>query len=149
AHCTGGIHYVIGVDEAGRGALAGPLVAGAVLLADVESLRDVEDSKRLSPVKRVRLAELIREQALAFGVGWVSPSEIGRRGVDWANRTVFTRARHDRRKRTVVCTRENTIVIVDGTRPAYRCPFEQINVKGGDRTSLAGAAASILAKPAR
>jgi ribonuclease HII len=145
----GAIRYIVGVDEAGRGALAGPMYAGAVLFAATTRLDGLNDSKRLSPRQRERLAEQIQKQALAYGIATVSHREIDERGLDWANRIVLTRAVRALAARSAECTRENTLVLVDGVRPPYRCPFPHVLVKGGDRSSLAVAAASILAKTAR
>ena len=73
-----GIH--IGVDEAGRGCLAGPVVAGAVIFEPdfsfVDLLPGLDDSKKLTPAKRGGLAPLIREQALAWGIGFAWQDEI-------------------------------------------------------------------------
>ena len=69
---------IVGVDEAGRGCLAGPVVAGAVVLPEDYSLPGLTDSKKLSPLKRERLAPLIKTQALAWAVGMSWPVEIDR-----------------------------------------------------------------------
>lgn len=145
----GAIQYIIGVDEAGRGALAGPMYAGAVLFASCPSLDGLADSKRLTPRRREDLAAAIREQAWAYGIATVTSREIDERGLDWANRVVLTRAVRAIKERVPECTRENTLVLVDGIRPPYRCPFQHVLVKGGDGKSLAISAASILAKTAR
>ena len=67
---------IAGVDEAGRGPLAGPVVAAAVILRPGTSIAGVADSKTLAPAERVRLAGEIRRRALCYGVGWADPSEI-------------------------------------------------------------------------
>lgn len=143
------VRYLIGVDEAGRGSLAGPMFAAAVILRPTHRLEQVDDSKRLSTAQREMLADLIRAEAFAWGVAHVTPREIDGRGLDWANRMVFTRAVRALQASFDVCVKENTLVLVDGIRPAHRCPFPQLTVKGGDRRSLSIAAASILAKTAR
>ena len=67
---------VAGVDEAGRGPLAGPVVAAAVILHPQRRIRGLADSKILSPAERARLALIIRARALAFGLGWADRDEI-------------------------------------------------------------------------
>lgn len=71
-----GYHPVAGVDEAGRGPLAGPVVAAAVILSDDAALVNLNDSKKLNPAKREILAGQIKEAALAWSVGISSVEEI-------------------------------------------------------------------------
>lgn len=149
AQREGTVRFVIGVDEAGRGALAGPVFAAAVVLRSADGLDGVDDSKSLTPLERERLAEAIKQSAAAWAVAQVSPREIDRHGIDWANRVVFTRAVRQIQAQLPECTRRTALVLVDGVRPAYRCPLAQRLVTGGDRLSLSIAAASILAKTAR
>lgn len=141
--------FIVGVDEAGRGALAGPIFAAAVLLESSDGLDGVDDSKRLTPLQRERLAEVIRASARAWSVAQVSAAEIDSRGIDWANRIAFTRAVRGVLAKVPECTRETAFLLVDGTRPALRSPLDQLTVKGGDHKSLSIAAASILAKTER
>ena len=70
--------HVAGVDEAGRGPLAGPVVAAAVILPAGLCLPEVNDSKRLTPAVRARLSAVIREQALAWNLGMAEPGEMTR-----------------------------------------------------------------------
>ncbi|NVK32423.1 MAG: ribonuclease HII, partial [Gammaproteobacteria bacterium] len=67
---------IVGLDEVGRGPLAGPVVAAAVVLPDQFDLPGLTDSKKLSAKKREALLPLICEQALSYATGWVSPQEI-------------------------------------------------------------------------
>ena len=67
---------VIGVDEAGRGPLAGPVVAAAVVLKDYVDIKGIDDSKKLSSIKRERVYEDIIEGAVSYGIGIVQPREI-------------------------------------------------------------------------
>jgi ribonuclease HII len=76
-----GVRLVAGVDEVGMGPLAGPVVAAAVVLPDEPDLPGLDDSKRLAPAARERLAGAIREQALALAIGTVAPDEVDRRNV--------------------------------------------------------------------
>ncbi len=68
--------YICGIDEAGRGPLAGPVVAGAVILPKGKRILYVNDSKKLSEKKRDELFDVIKEEALSYGIGIVSPERI-------------------------------------------------------------------------
>lgn len=139
---------MIGVDEAGRGCLAGPIVAAAVVLVSPIGLSEISDSKSLTEKQRETLAEEIKARALAWAVAWASAREIDRRGIDWANRIVFTRAIRQLQS-TLPLDRSRMLVLVDGVRPALRCPLPQTTIKRGDEQSLCIGAASILAKTTR
>ena len=80
----------VGIDEVGRGCWAGPLVAGAVLLD--QPIAGLADSKKLSKAHRERLDPLIREQALGYGIGWVTPQEVDTLGLTAAVRLAMERA---------------------------------------------------------
>lgn len=146
---TGSIKYVVGVDEAGRGSLAGSLFAAAVVLHTTTGLEGVNDSKRLRPLQRGGLAATVRASSRAWAVATVSAAEIDERGLDWANRIVFTRAVRQVQQQLMLSTRDNTLILVDGIRPPLRCPLPYRLIKGGDGLSLSIAAASILAKTDR
>jgi ribonuclease HII len=136
---TGGL--VCGVDEAGRGPLAGPVVAAAVILDPTRPIAGLNDSKKLSEKARDRLAPLIRERALAWCVAEASVEEIDRLNILHATMLAMKRAVEGL---SVVPAR----VLVDGNRcPPITLPCEAI-VKG-DASVAAIAAASILAKTAR
>jgi ribonuclease HII len=132
---------VAGVDEAGRGPLAGPVVAAAVILDPGRPIRGLRDSKLLSPERRVQLAELIRVRSSAWAVAWSDHSEIDVLNILQASMLAMTRA--------VLAL--NVIpgrVLVDGNRcPHLPYPVEAI-VKG-DTKVAAISAASILAKVER
>ena len=85
---------ILGIDEVGRGPLAGPLVVGAVVLPDEkpEWVLELKDSKKLSAKKREKLNEVILEGALATGLGWVSASELDEFGISEALRVATKRA---------------------------------------------------------
>lgn len=85
---------ILGIDEVGRGPLAGPLVVGAVILPDEkpEWVGELKDSKKLSAKKREALSDLILKEALAYGLGWVSPAEIDEVGISEALRLATRRA---------------------------------------------------------
>ena len=82
----------LGVDEAGRGPLAGPVCAGAVILSDRDPISGLADSKRLSAARREMLAEQIRDRSLAWGLGWASVEEIDRLNILRATFLAMARA---------------------------------------------------------
>lgn len=141
--------WTVGVDEAGRGCLAGPIFAAAVLLDPERPIVELNDSKRLPPGTRERLSREIRERALAWGVAWATVREIDQRGIEWANRIAFSRAVRALLRRVPQVPPGRLVVYIDGTRRALRLGLPQVTVAGGDRTHAAIAAASILAKTAR
>ena len=85
---------ILGIDEVGRGPLAGPLVVGAVILPDDKPgwINDLQDSKKLTPKKRQELSIIILEQAPATGLGWVSPAELDEIGISAALKLATKRA---------------------------------------------------------
>ncbi len=137
-----GHRLVAGVDEAGRGCLAGPVVAAAVIFRPGHYVRGIKDSKLLSQVQRARLARQVRTHAIAVGVGTCSPEEIDRLNVLWATMEAMRRA-------VETLSPGPSFVLVDGDRvfPDSAWPAEAI--VGGDRKSQAIAAASIVAKVER
>lgn len=134
--------YVIaGVDEAGRGALAGPVVAAAVICKPSERLSRVQDSKLVREEERERLYALILERCVAHGIGIVEPGEIDRTNILVAALKAM---------KIAVEALETTpdLVLIDGNRlPDIDLPAEAIT--GGDGKSFVIAAASILAKVTR
>jgi len=130
-----------GVDEAGRGALAGPVVAACVVLGPGARLPGVNDSKALSPEARAGLVPLILKRAAAWGVGWATAAEI-----DQINILQATLRAAGRALAGLALMPEH--LLTDFLKlPAPPCPCEPL--VGGDATSQAIAAASILAKVAR
>ena len=83
---------ILGIDEVGRGPLAGPLVVGAVILPDAEWVLELRDSKKLSAKKREVLNEIILKEAVATGLGWVFPAELDEVGISQALRLATGRA---------------------------------------------------------
>lgn len=137
-----GIELVAGVDEAGRGCLAGPVVAAAVVLPMDADIPGLDDSKVLSEEKRDALFPVIREQALAIGLGQCIPAEIDDLNILWAAMEAMRRAIED-----LAVTPH--FVLVDGDREIPGCSFPQQTVVGGDGRSLSVAAASVIAKVTR
>ncbi|MDR2092894.1 MAG: ribonuclease HII [Azoarcus sp.] len=133
--------HLCGVDEAGRGPLCGPVVAAAVILDPARPIEGLADSKKLSARTRERLAALIRERALAWGIAEATPEEIDRLNILRASLLAMQRAVETLR----IAPDE---VLIDGNR----CPELSFPVRaiiGGDALEPAISAASILAKTAR
>ena len=135
------LELICGVDEAGRGPLAGPVVAAAVVLDPQRPIEGLRDSKQLSAAARTRLAVLIRERALCFAIAESSVEEIDRLNILQASLLAMTRAVAQLRPAA-------TFALVDGNRlPLLSIPARAI-VKG-DALEPAISAASILAKTHR
>ena len=136
-----GIEAVAGVDEAGVGPMAGPVVAAAVVFAPEIYISGVHDSKQLLAEKRDELHDVIRERAVAFAVGRAEVEEIDRLNIYWATMKAIERA-------LTGLERTPQHVLVDGRKvPGLASP--QTHIVGGDRKSFCIAAASILAKVTR
>ena len=132
---------ICGIDEAGRGPLAGPVVAAAVVLAPDLRIVGLCDSKQLSPAQRERLADAIRERALAWALGRAEPAEIDRYNILGATLLAMRRA-------FAGLAVHPARALVDGNRcPELPCDCEA--VIRGDARVPAISAASILAKVAR
>ena len=132
---------VCGIDEAGRGPLAGPVIAAAVILDPARPLPGLRDSKQLSAARREALAAAIRETALAWALGRAEPEEIDRLNILRATLLAMRRACDGLRPAP-------GRALVDGNvRPDLSCACE--TVVRGDATVPAISAASILAKVAR
>lgn len=129
---------VAGVDEAGRGPLAGPVVAAAVILDELIPIKGLADSKLLTPRQRGRLFDEVRAKALACSIAEASVEEIDRLNILQATLLAMRRAVEGLRL-------PPRLVLVDGNRlPTLAMPAQA--VVGGDATVAAIAAASILAK---
>ena len=136
-----GYRLVAGVDEAGRGPLAGPVVAAAVILPDGVDLPGVTDSKKLSAARREALFPLIRERALAVGVGISAPAVI--EGINILQATLAAM-----RQAIDELDPAPDFLLVDGIS-AVPHSIPQKTLKKGDSRSLSIAAASIIAKVSR
>jgi len=136
-----GFRLVAGVDEVGRGPLAGPVVACAVVLPPWTSLPGLDDSKKLSPLQRERLYDRVREVAISVSVARAEPEEIDRLNIHRATLLTMRRAIEGLEVRP-------DYVLVDGRfLPEVDLPGEA--VVGGDGRSLCIAAASVVAKVER
>jgi ribonuclease HII len=130
-----------GVDEVGRGPLAGPVLAAAVILDPARPIRGLKDSKALTAGQREALAEEIRERALAWAIGRAEVAEIDAINILRASHLAMQRA-------VALLTVAPTLVFVDGQlSPAF--PMTTVALVGGDGLMPAIGAASILAKVAR
>jgi ribonuclease HII len=137
-----GDEIVAGCDEAGRGCLAGPVVAAAVILPKSIDLPYLTDSKKLSKAKRIALFEPIKKQAIAWGVGIVTAEEIDEINILNASFLAMHRAVDQ-------LTKKPELLLIDGNRfNAYKNIPHQCVIKG-DSKYLSIAAASILAKTHR
>lgn len=137
-----GYRLIAGVDEAGRGTLAGPVVAAAVILPERTRLRGLADSKRIpSPARRASLAAAICEQAVAVGVG-----VVGVRAIDRLN--IHHGACEAMRRAVAALSVRPDIALVDG-RSVRGFPVPQRAVVRGDALCGCIAAASVVAKVAR
>lgn len=131
---------VVGVDEAGRGPLAGPVVAAAVVLPERGIPRGIDDSKKVGPAARAELCARI-ERIAAVGVGLATVEEIDRLNIYWATMLAMTRA-------VEALGIAPGMVLVDGNaKPRWEHPC--VAVVGGDALCLSIAAASIVAKHKR
>lgn len=136
-----GYRAVAGIDEAGRGPLAGPVVAAAVILPEKFDLPGLNDSKQISEKKRNQLYPLINEQALAIGIGVSRACEIDEINILQATLMGMSRAV----SRLAV---QPDFLLVDGITPVP-LDIEQKTIKQGDSRSLSIAAASVVAKVVR
>jgi ribonuclease HII len=142
----------IGIDEAGRGSFWGPIMAGALIIPPESTwtekqktlLTELRDSKKISPKKRERIADQIKELIPKTAVGIVSAKEINDNGITWANMEAFRRA-----VLNLSLTKEEqdtSRLVIDGVLQIDKWEGEQEIVVDGDAEYLAIAGASILAK---
>ncbi|MBS0383105.1 MAG: ribonuclease HII [Proteobacteria bacterium] len=133
---------IAGVDEAGRGPLAGPVAVAAVILDPAHPIDGLADSKQLSEKRRGQLFPLIIERALAYGIVCVEAAEIDRINILQATLLGMTRAL----ERLAV---PPTLALIDGNRLPKSLPCSARAIVGGDASEPAISAASILAKVTR
>jgi ribonuclease HII len=138
---SGAFTLLCGVDEAGRGPLAGPVTAAAVILPSGTSLAALNDSKKLSARRRQELESVIQGEALAWALGWASASEIDRTNILKATFLAMGRA-------LAGLGLKPDFILVDGRDYPFGEMPGRSQIKG-DATSASIAAASILAKEAR
>jgi len=136
-----GYRVIAGIDEAGRGALCGPVVAAAVILPTGISIHGVDDSKKLSPQKREQLFDEIMTTALSVGIGFGFPELI-----DSIN--ILQATRHAMQEAVSQLSPQPDMLLIDGIT-TIDAPLFQKTIKKGDSLSLTIAAASIIAKVSR
>ncbi len=138
-----GYRIIAGVDEAGRGPLAGPVVAAAVVLPPGFFLKDIRDSKQLSEKKRQRFYDIILHASLSWGLGVVEPSVIDRVNIFQATRMAMKEAVQQIKPAA-------DYLLIDGARAQrLHLPVTQETIIRGDTLSLSVACASIIAKVSR
>ena len=131
-----------GCDEAGRGCLAGPVVAAAVVFRQGADYPELNDSKQLTEKKRMILRELVMQEALSYGVGIVSPQEIDKINILNASFLAMHRALDQ-------LTLQPELLLIDGNRFNPYKKVQHVCIVGGDAKYQSIAAASILAKTTR
>lgn len=137
-----GFDFVCGIDEAGRGPLAGPVVVAAVVMPKDSMIEGVNDSKKVSEKKREKLYDLITEQAICYGVGIVDQNEIDRINILNATKAGLTQA-------VKSLSTKPDIILVDALNNIDTCGVPYRSIIKGDAKSYSIAAASIIAKVTR
>ena len=137
-----GVNYIAGIDEAGRGPLAGPVVVACVLLPKASMIEGVNDSKKVSENKREKLYDLIIQEAISYGVGIVYQEEIDEINILQATKKALTMAV------TQMETKPN-IIIVDALNGIDTLGIPYKSIIKGDAKCYSIAAASIIAKVTR
>lgn len=133
-----GFFFVAGVDEVGRGALAGPVVAGAVILPANPQIDNLADSKALTPLQREEIYSIIFERAVSVGLGMVSPRVVD--GINVLNATLLAMVRAVRRMEVIP-----QYILVDGDKK-IPVSIPQMAVVRGDINVPVISAASVVAK---
>ncbi len=138
--------YICGIDEVGRGPIAGPVTAAAVILNEDFPVDQLRDSKRLSSKRRAVLEPMIKEEAIAWGIGWVSPKMIDKINILQASLLAMRRAYEQ--MCTTFSIEQIQLVLIDGNTfpPIDNDMFAIIK---GDGAVPEVMAASIIAKEAR
>ena len=135
------VKLIVGVDEAGRGPLAGPVVAAACILSRAYKNKEINDSKQLSEKKREELFEIIKKDAIAYGVGIVSAEEIDKINIYEATKKAM--------KEAINNLKHNYDLILTDAMPLKGFDVEVVPIIKGDAKALPIAAASIIAKVTR
>ena len=135
------VFHIVGIDEAGRGPLAGPVVAAAVVFPPEYQNPDIDDSKKLTAKKRMALFEEIKANALGYGIAFASAEEIDALNIYEATKVAMKRALAQ-----ITCPYE---LILTDAMPFKDLPVPVVPVIKGDAKALNIAAASILAKVTR
>lgn len=135
-----GFQWIVGIDEVGRGPLAGPVVAASVILPRDCYIPRLNDSKKLSPKVREELYEEIMNKAVAVGIGWVSSEEID-------NTNIYDATKQAMIQSIEQLSQSPDFLLIDAMK--LNIPFSQTSLIKGDSRSVSIAAASIIAKVTR
>ena len=141
--------YICGIDEVGRGPLAGPVAAGAVILPKDGDILYINDSKKLSAAKREALYDEIMEKAVAVGVGLVGPQRIDEINILQATKLAMRRAVHDLEQKLADAGKDPLDYLLFDAVKIEELDLPQQSIIKGDAKVLAIAAASIIAKVTR
>ena len=136
-----GYRCIAGIDEAGRGPLAGPVVAAAVILLADSTCAELQDSKRLTDRQRQRVYGQLLRHAMSYGIGVVSHQQIDQHNILWATKEAMCQA-------VSQLERVPDLLLIDGTQPVPST-IPQHTLIRGDRRCASIAAASVLAKVTR
>jgi ribonuclease HII len=137
-----GLVFVAGIDEAGRGALAGPVTAAAVILSKDLIIPDLNDSKQVSKRKREQLFVIIKKKALAYGISSIDNTIVDKVNILQATFLAMSKSVLKLQIKPELC-------LIDGNHRIPNLAFKQEAIVGGDAKSACIAAASILAKVTR
>lgn len=137
-----GIRYIAGIDEAGRGPWAGPVVAAAIIWPEGVYVEGLKDSKKLSPKKRKDFYKIIKEEALSYGLGIVKAEEID-------NFNILQATFKAMREALTRLSPRPQFLLIDGNHRLPETDIPQLALVKGDSLSLSISAASILAKVTR
>jgi len=132
---------ICGVDEVGRGTLAGPVVASAVILSANHKIEGLKDSKKLTSIRRVKLSKIIQKNALSIGIGIIDATIIDKINIRQATLLAMSNSVKD-------LSLKPDIVLIDGV-DKINIPHPQKNIIGGDSKEDSIMAASIIAKVER
>ncbi len=141
-HRNKGCSVICGMDEAGRGPLAGPVYAAAVILSPDTVIEGLNDSKKLTEKKREALFPVIQEKALAYGIGFATEREIDE--INILNATFLAMRRAVEQLQITP-----QLLLIDGNQKPKTGICEEVTVIKGDAKSMSIAAASVLAKVSR
>jgi len=147
-HALASGRTIIGVDEVGRGAWAGPVVAAAVILPPATALAGVRDSKLMTPRSRQSANRMIRAHAIAIGIGWVGAGEVDANGLAWAIKQSGMRALEALAPSGAQSL--NSFVVLDGRHNYLRgTHYDSTAIVKADDLIASVSAASVIAKVAR
>ncbi len=137
-----GIQYICGIDEAGRGPLAGPVVVASVIMSEDSMIEGVNDSKKVTESRREKLYDIILQEAISYGIGIIYQDEIDEINILQATKKGLTEALKQMEVRP-------NVILVDALNGIDTLGIPYKSIIKGDATSYSIAAASIIAKVTR